>query len=306
MKAKPKQRYFFSCGWKNRAASPASQSGSVRGCCSRTWAKKNCQGRHGHVLPLLGVAHELQGRPVVPGQPDQVGEEEKQGDGAADPGPLAGEQPALPGQQQPGHDRGAKEEHAVLVEQRHAGQDAERDPELAAAAVDHAQQQPGAAHPAQGLEGVHRVEAADGQVDGRHAAGQRGQELGEARAAHLFRQPAAEPRQRRHGQRRHQAQHEQRIAEHRAQQAQEQDRQGRVVDIAPGQMVAAGDVVELVAEHAEAAGEQGRELDGHDPQRDPEARRQRRHESGKLFRSGHPSIIAESGTELQQEPGLER
>ena len=47
MKAMPKQRYFFKCGWNSRAARPASQSGSVRGCCSSTWALKNSRGDMG-------------------------------------------------------------------------------------------------------------------------------------------------------------------------------------------------------------------------------------------------------------------
>ena len=151
--------------------------------------------------------------------------------------------------------RDAEEHGRMLVLEAEPEERAEDEPPPRVVALDDADEAIDAPHPEQRLERVHGQHAVDGQVNGRRDDRQAGQRLRE--------HAASEPPRDQHGERdQHRARHrrEDTKCDERAAQGQRRARdegdQGRVVDVAKGQVPAAVEEVHLVAEIAVSVGEQ--------------------------------------------------
>jgi hypothetical protein len=181
-----------------------------------------------------------------------VRQEEQRGEPRGEPGPARGEPPAVRREQQAEERPADEPQHTRLVEQAEAQHEPERQPGARAAAVERAQEQQRAQRPEERVEDVHAEEVVHRQPHGRQHRAQAGQRLREAAPAELAREQARDEHGARSGQGRQPAQREERVAEERAVQRQQHDRERRLIHVAPGEVVAAGDVVQLVAEVAEA------------------------------------------------------
>ena len=233
----------------------------------RICPEKNSSGATGAHLGAGRVVHELERRPAVRDLPEDVRKEQECRDRRRDPWPAGFQKPPVRGEQHAEPDAAREPEHAPLVEQPETDHDPERDPPPEPAATEYSRDQRGAHRPEQQLEDVHGVELADAQVERRDDHGRHRQRLAETRRAHGARDPARQEHGCRARERRQHPDRRQRIAEEHAPPLEERDRQRRLVDVAPGQMVAARDVVELVAKPAVARA---------DPQVDRELRRRER------------------------------
>jgi len=140
-----------------------------------------------------------------------------------------------------------EQQQADLVEQSDAEESAENEPEPGLSAGDEPDQQPEAQRPEEQVEGVHRVVAEDAEQLGHDGNREPSEPLRGPAAAQLSRQPCGEQDQAAVEQRRQQADGEDAVTEQRAHAGEHGDRQRRLVDVAPGKMVGAGEVVELVA-----------------------------------------------------------
>jgi hypothetical protein len=155
----------------------------------------------------------------------------------------------------------------VLVEQPETGDQAEQQPEPAIPGVDDADHDQGAEEPEQHLEGVHREEVEEEEVDRRDQRTERGDRLGRPPAAQFAGEPAGEKDHEGSGQERYPAEGGQRLAEELAGEPRQPGGERRVVDVAPGEVLAAGDIVELVPEPA--IGVEGGEMKQQPEQGDP-------------------------------------
>src|SRR6185437_2326861 len=117
-------------------------------------------------------------------------------------------------------------------------------------AVDEPDERQRAQHPEDGREGIHREKAVDADVNRNDAAAAPRQRLRGAAAAESPCKQAGKKNSGRSGECRENANRKQRVAEEYLAQPCLQGDDGAVVNEAPGKMMAAGDVVELVAEIA--------------------------------------------------------
>ena len=239
-----------------------------------------------HVLPAAGhVAQVLERGEVVTHLPDEVGGGDEQRDGGAHPRPGRAQVLPIRGRAAGPRPADTREEHrGVLVHQAESRQGPEDEPQPRVAAPHDPDQGPHAAHPEQGLEGVHGEDAVGAQVDGRREHGQAGHALREAPASQLPGQDHGEGHEQRPGQGGDEAQDVERAAEEQGQPGHEADHRG-VIDVAPVQVPAAIQEVELVAEVAVAAGESSvdRELQSGERDEQPPIEtgdRRRRHLGG--------------------------
>ena len=212
-------------------------------------------GAEHHVLAHPAHASEvLEGREVVAELPDDVGQEDEEGHSDREPGPGRAQLAPRPREDE-GRAQGQAEEHRrVLVHQAEAGEEAEEEPGAPITTIEDPQQDEHRSHPQQRLEGVHGEEAVGAEVDGCHGHGQSSQGLREGAA-----QPARDERgQHDQGparQRREQTQHGERSAQEQRETGDQADHR-RMIDVAPVQVAAAVEEVELVAEVSVAMGEQ--------------------------------------------------
>ncbi len=97
--------------------------------------------------------------------------------------------------------------------------------------------------------------------------------LGEATAAHLARQLAGEPDHPGAGQRRQKTDRQERFAERVPRQPSDEHRHRRMINVSPGQVLGAGQVIHLVAKDAVTSGSQKmqQQLAGSDVQHDRRA-----------------------------------
>ena len=144
----------------------------------------------GHVLEGRGVADELRRGPAVLHLPQDVGQEEEDGDQPAQPDPRLAEMPALRREQQAHEHPEAEEEKAVLVLQPEPADEPEEEPELRVAGVHDPHHDPGPQRPEQDVERVHGEDVEEEEIDRDDQGADRGQCLGVAAAAHLAGDPA--------------------------------------------------------------------------------------------------------------------
>ncbi len=211
---------------------------------------KELQRRQRHVLVRGGVADELQRRRAVRRLPDQMRQEEENRDRATQPDPGAAEVPALGSEQQPGEHPAAEEEHAVLVLQAEAADQAEEKPELRIATLDDADHRQSPERPEEDVEGVHRKDVEGKEVDRSDQSAQCREDLGEPPAPQLPGDPSCKKNDRGAGQDRRQAERGQRLPQRLARDPRDQGDQRGMIHVPPGEPLAAGYVVKLIAEPA--------------------------------------------------------
>ena len=182
--------------------------------------------------------------------PEHVGGEEQQGQARSFP-QLAALEMTSERRGEHGHGEAeGEEEQADLVEQPQADDQAERTPQPRVVCPDESRQEQDRDGPEHEVEGVHRVEAGQGQVHrgDRHREGR--ERLGEASPAELAGQTRGQPHEETEEQGRHEAHREERVAQEPAHGREHHDRQRGVIDIAPVEMIGAGEVIEFVPEQA--------------------------------------------------------
>ena len=95
--------------------------------------------------------------------PDQIGQEERDRDGAGNPDPGLGKFAAMMGEQQSNRYRETEEECGMLVLEAQTRQYAEPDPQTRVARAQDARDHQNAAHPVQRLERIHGQQAVSDQ-----------------------------------------------------------------------------------------------------------------------------------------------
>src|ERR1035438_5960402 len=202
----------------------------------------------GQLDVLVGVgdaAKELIGGEVVDPLPEEVGEgeEDEQGhSGGAVPGP---EDAALRAAEQADEQCDEEEDGGVLVLNAEAGEQAEEEPGPGAGgAVGEAQYDEEGAHPEAGLEGVHGEEVGGAEEDGGSEDGGHGEDLRGPAAAKLAREQAGEGDGDASGGKAEDANAGGGEAEEGFGEAALEGDKGRLIDVSPGEVVAADEEVE--------------------------------------------------------------
>ena len=146
----------------------------------------------------------------------------------------------------------------MLVLEPEPREHAEPQPEPGITRAHDADQEVDAPHPEQGLEAVHRQDAVHAEVDGRRERAEARERLGEASSPELAREEHRERDACRSGERRERTQDRQGTAQKEGDLRVESD-QGRAVHVAPVEVAAAVEEVELVPEVTVPVG--GHEVD---------------------------------------------
>jgi len=207
------------------------------------------------ILATLRVGQELQGGPTMVLLPDEVRRHQPDGQGRGDPGaPPLQHTPSPRGQDahpQSRHQQG----DAPLVEESQTDQGTHPDPSFRGLVVQQPRHQEHHPRPEHQVEGVHGEIAEEGQVDRGQGHRRPRQDLGKATAPQPTHQRGREHHQSARADRRHQADGEDGRTQQVAHEPGHQADEGWMVDVAPGQAFATGEVVELVAEQAVPARE---------------------------------------------------
>jgi hypothetical protein len=209
----------------------------------------NVTGRCEHKVTPAGanIAHQIEKGPMMLDIPNQVWQEDRKRNEAANPDPLAGEDPALLGEQQAHHHRQAEHRHGVLGLEARAREHAKPHPQLLISCLDDADHHIGAPCPEERLEGVHGQDVMEDQVDSRAGRTQGRERLRKTPAPQFARDHSSEPDQHKSGHRRQQMDGEHRGSEDVPRQPGGQRDEGRLVDVSPGEVLTAGHVIQLVA-----------------------------------------------------------
>lgn len=185
--------------------------------------------------------------------PKEERRDQQQGEADGYGEPWGAQEATFGGQQEGTEKRGEKEKHGGLVEEADAGQNAHRHPGPGAQDLAlHEDQEQNAAHPEGRLEAVHGEIAVCAEVDRRYQQTEHGQGLCRASAAECPGEQAAEADRQGSGNGREDADAEDGVAEQHLAHAGLQGHKRPMVDIAPGEVAAAGEIIELVAEVAVA------------------------------------------------------
>src|SRR5207247_1951839 len=131
-------------------------------------------------------------RPAVIDLPEEIRKGYEEREQRAGRQPPREEQPALRGEEESHTESDDEEGDRVLVEEAEAGDEAERQPVPRVLPPHHPDRDPGAGHPEERLERIHREDALEGEVDRRDQDRDGGGELGEAAAPELAGDPAGE------------------------------------------------------------------------------------------------------------------
>jgi hypothetical protein len=142
--------------------------------------------------------------------------------------------------------RQGEEGHRMFVEQPDSDQRPEGQPQCRMGPAPQAHRHIRGSHPEEGLEAVHGQHAGEGGEYRRDQRGHRRRHLRRAPAAELPGHPSGEEDQQGASEGRKEADGEERIAESPAPERGDRRDQRRVIDIAPRQVLAAGDEVQLV------------------------------------------------------------
>ena len=215
--------------------------------------------------------------PTVLRLPDEVGRPHEAGEKRARPEPRRGQQAPRTGQREAGKHTDGKEGDEVLVEQGDARDHAGQKKETLVAGAQDAHDEKEQQRPEEQIEGRRPEQVGRGRQQGadRHRTSR--QKLGRSAAAQLA---AGQPREhddRRRGKRGGQAQNDQRARRQIGQHAGQQRYERRQVRVAPGEVAAGDQKVQLVAVVAVAPGEgeqHGGDGDGQDTERSAGHRRQ--------------------------------
>jgi hypothetical protein len=211
--------------------------------------------RHRDRLMLVQarIAQHLERRPAVIDLPEDVREHDESRERRAPERPLREEQSPLSCEEKPGDEGDREERHGVLVEEPDSDDDADREPESRIVPPDHADREPGARRPEERLQRVHGEEAVEPEVDRRHEDREGGDDLREPTATQLARYSPGEEHEERARERRRETDRVERVPEQEPRDLRHRGDERRMVDVAPGEMIPAGDEVQLVDPVAVAA-----------------------------------------------------
>jgi hypothetical protein len=182
--------------------------------------------------------------------PDQVGQEQQKSESSAKPEPTTGEVLPVTSEDQPHHDAEAEEEHADLVLEAEASDQAEGDPPPEIFRPQKLSEYEDCQGPKHDIERVHRENAEDADIDRSQGGRQPSEDLSPPSAPQVVRNPTYEKNgdASRDGWKEPQSQL--RLAKKRSGQPAEPADQRWVFHVAETQVTAIGDVVELIAEHS--------------------------------------------------------
>src|SRR5215471_19682548 len=155
----------------------------------------------------------------------------------------------------------------MLVENAETRDCAEEQPEARATAVEDTQNRGGRGHPEERLERVHGEKAIEGEIDGGDKHAESGEKLSKPAATQFLGDPGGNKHFGTGSQGWQEAKGVKRIAEKSTAQTRKSGSQGRMINIAPGQMLAARRVVEFVAEIPVASGKNQMEANSAQGQR---------------------------------------
>ena len=190
--------------------------------------------------------------------PDEVGEPDEQRNSAAQPDPGLGQSFPLARQDETHEHAEPEEKYPVLVFEADTGQQPEPEPKLLVAGLYDSQHDCRARRPNRRLERVHGQEVKKGEVAEGQEDRERGENLRVPATAEGAGHSAREPHRHRTRQCGKEAQAKKRLAGHPLLEPGDESDERRLVHVAPGQVLAAVNVVEFIAENAVAGG--GREL----------------------------------------------
>ena len=142
----------------------------------------------------------------------------------------------------------------MLIQNSHAGNSTEEQPQTRRAVIGYAHGHGHAAHPEERLKRVHGKKAIHGQVNRTEENHNGSKQLGETPAAQFADHPRGEQNLGRGRERREKTQGEQRISQEASCEPEDRRDERGVIDIAPGQMLAAGGIIQLVTKIAVATG----------------------------------------------------
>ena len=162
-------------------------------------------------------------------------------------------------QHEPDGEPQPEQHRRVLVLEADPRDEAEEEPEARLAPHLDLDEDRGEAEPDQRLEGVHRVEGEHDAEDRRRQERRAGERLPERPRAEPPREAGREPDRQPARERRGEAEGQPAVAQQRARDPQQEDRQRRVVDVSPVETVGARDVVQLVDEEPVEGHERGAE-----------------------------------------------
>ena len=204
--------------------------------------------RQARVLQRVRIADEFHGRPSVRHLPDNVRRRNGHGNGGADPEIAAAQPPPRRRQQDACAQPDDEESHAGLVLETESYEEAGQDPELLPSLDEDSGDDECRRGPEQDVPRIHRKDVEEIQHGGSDRDGDRGEDHRPPVATKKQCEPTGQHEGCATGERRQQPDGEQRFAEQRPRQPGDQRDKRRMVHVAPGEVFAAGKVVQLVAE----------------------------------------------------------
>ncbi len=206
-------------------------------------------------------------RPSVGRLPDEVRAPDEHRERGADEEPLRAEDVGSAADHDPDPERRHQEQDEVLVEEPDADDEPDDDPEARIGSLKEARHQPQHEHPRQDVEGGGAQDVSHREEDGSDCAAHRGEDARPRRAPEVPAERRREHDERHADEHRRHAQGARRRAEHSLRDVPEQRGEGWLVDVAPCEVVAGFDEVELVA--MEAVAVRGGQQDDAERRRDP-------------------------------------
>ena len=139
-------------------------------------------------MSAANIVHQFEERKIVARHPDEVRQKNQERAESAEPDPFAGEEPALPREQQRAGNRKREKGRAIFVFHSDPDEDTEPEPVAGLVTVDRAHDAPRAREPDQRLERIHREPMMHQQKDRRGESGQRGECLRKCAPAEVARE----------------------------------------------------------------------------------------------------------------------
>src|SRR5216684_2974812 len=193
------------------------------------------------------VAHQFEERPVIVNVPEEVRKKNQECREAAEPYPLVEKDAALFGEEQADNNSETEERDGILFLQAKARDHAEPQPVAWSVALNREHGEVGAAHPKIGFEAVCAKQTSIGKILRCDKDGDCAQKQGEAASAKFAGKEGGlydKERRREGGDETNGAQ---RVSEHSAANVDEERNQRRLVNVSPGEVITARNVVELIA-----------------------------------------------------------
>ncbi len=206
------------------------------------------------VFILRHIAQNFDGRKVILDLPQQVGKEDDEGEQSAEPDPRISQVACPETDPKTEKNRQAKNQRGMLVQNSHAGDQSEKQPQPRRAALGDAHGHGHTGHPKKRFKRIHGKKAVHGQVDGTEKDRGRGEHVSKPAPAEFAHHPGRQQNSGGSGKSREKAQRKERISEKPSRKPGDQRDERRLIDIAPGKVLSAGGVIEFISKITVAIG----------------------------------------------------